>query len=101
MKSKSKTIQEETNRIEIPLIIKEAPAPVVSTPTPTPTPVAVKPVNMKTIINESLQAFQLCLLQPGGNKMVLLRPRQTLTVHQSQISNMILNLAKRKIIKII
>jgi hypothetical protein len=99
MKSKSKTIQEETNRIEIPLIVKEAPAPVVSTPTPTP--VAVKPVNMKTIINESLQAFQLCLLQPGGNKMVLLRPRQTLTVHQSQISNMILNLAKRKIIKII
>lgn len=99
MKSKSKTIQQETNRIEIPLIVKEAPAPVVSTPTPTP--VAVKPVNMKTIINESLQAFQLCLLQPGGNKMVLLRPRQTLTVHQSQISNMILNLAKRKIIKII
>ena len=56
---------------------------------------------MKTIINESLQTFQLCLLTPGGNQMVTLGPRKSMTIHESELSQMILNLAARKIVKII
>jgi hypothetical protein len=97
MKSKKQQPIPEAVRIEIPLFKEE----VKPSFTPPPPPSPQKLVNMKTIINESLQAFQICLLHPGENKMVLLRPRQSITVHQNQISNMILNLAKRKIIKII
>jgi len=56
--------------------------------------------NMKTIVNESLQAFQICLLAPGGNQMVTLGPKKSMLIKESQISKMILNLVKRKIIKI-
>jgi len=55
---------------------------------------------MKTIVNESLQAFQICLLAPGGNQMVTLGPKKSMLIKESQISKMILNLVKRKIIKI-
>jgi hypothetical protein len=56
---------------------------------------------MKTIINESLQTFQICLIVPGGNQIVTLGPRKSMSIKESEISQMILNLVKRKIIKII
>jgi hypothetical protein len=56
---------------------------------------------MKTIINESLQALQICVLNPKGNNIIMLGPRQSMTVHANQISQMMLNLANRKVIKII
>lgn len=55
----------------------------------------------KTIINESLQTFQICLLSPKGNQLVTLGPRKSMVVNQSEISQMVLNLARRKIVKII
>jgi len=56
---------------------------------------------MKTIINESLQTLQICVLGPSGNDIIMLGPRQSMLVHPTQISQMIHNLAKRKVIKII
>lgn len=56
---------------------------------------------MRTIINESLQTFQICLLSPKGNQLVTLGPKKSMTIKQSEISQMILNLARRKIVKII
>jgi hypothetical protein len=58
-------------------------------------------LEMKTIINESLQTFQICLLSPKGNRLVALGPRKSMTVKQTEISQMVLNLARRKIVKII
>lgn len=66
------------------------------------TPAAlVKEPNKKTIVNQSLQSFPVCLLDLKGNKMVTLRPKQSLQVNESEISQMVLNLARRKIVKII
>ena len=56
---------------------------------------------MKTLINESLQTFQICLLSPGENRMITLGPKKSVQVKESEISQMVLNLVKRKIIKII
>ena len=69
----------------------EVPAPIVPPPTE----------SMRTIVNESLQSFQICLLSPKGNTMVTLGPRKAMTVKQSELSKMVYNLAQRKIVKII
>jgi len=58
-------------------------------------------IPMKTLINESLQNLQVCILKPGQNEIIRLRPRESITIPTSQLSQMALNLAKRKLIKIV
>ena len=56
---------------------------------------------MKTLINESLQSLQVCLINPGENSTIRSPPRGRATIHDDQLSQMALNLAKKKLIKIV
>jgi|694.fasta_scaffold36966_8 hypothetical protein len=56
---------------------------------------------MKTLINESLQSLQVCILAPGTNLFKRIPPRGRLVVRDDQLSEMAMNLAKRKLIKIV
>lgn len=58
-------------------------------------------IPMKTLINESLQNLQICILKPGQNEIIRLRPRESISIPASQVSQMAKNLAKRKLIKIV
>jgi hypothetical protein len=55
---------------------------------------------MKQIINECLQALQVCLVTPEGNKMYRLEPRQSVVVPASYLSKMIKNLQRRRMVKV-
>lgn len=56
---------------------------------------------MKTLINESLQSLQVCVINPGENANYRIPPRGRITIKDDQLSQMALNLAKRKLIKIV
>lgn len=56
---------------------------------------------MKTLINESLQSLQVCIKVPGGTEFKRVAPRGRLIIRDDQLSEMAMNLAKRKLIKIV
>jgi len=55
---------------------------------------------MKSITNDSLQAFEITLHMPNGAERRWLGPKQTLVVQASAISPQIALMAKRRILRI-
>lgn len=55
---------------------------------------------MKSITNESLQAFQIFLQYPQGVKAVFIKPKETIAVPGSAITQQCEVMAARKILKI-
>lgn len=55
---------------------------------------------MKSITNDSLQAFQIFLDYPGGSRSVFIQPKETLVVPSSAISKQVSIMASRRILKV-
>jgi hypothetical protein len=55
---------------------------------------------MKSITNDSLQAFQIFLNYPTGVRSIFIAPKQTLVVPGSSISKQVTVMASRRILKV-
>lgn len=56
--------------------------------------------NIKTIKNNSIQGLNIILNTENGPNSIWLYPKQTILVKKSEISNQIINLHDRRMIKI-
>lgn len=55
---------------------------------------------MKAITNESLQTFQIFLSYPSGVRSIHIKPKQTLVVPSSAVTEQVELMSRRKIVKI-
>jgi hypothetical protein len=55
---------------------------------------------MKSITNNSLQAFDIFLMTEKGLETVWMSPKKTIVVPESYITEQVINCAKRRIFKI-
>lgn len=56
--------------------------------------------NLYKLINLSLQGFNIFLNPPGENNSFWLKPKESVMVHESHVSEQIKRMVKRRILKL-